>query len=113
MRDANHRRLSFLAPDLPPSQSRGEAPPSGVGKPLLPLAFLPGPQNTNRPGKMGRILSLQGYPESTFQTLMKILGKGKKDSAKDGRRQSSGSDQGSSNDPACHERPARNVDPQS
>ena len=113
MQGANHRKLNFIAPDPPQAQSQGEAPPSGVGTPFLTPAFLPWPKNTNRPWEMGRILSRQGYPESTFQTLMKILGKGKKDSTRDGGNKSSGSDQGSSNDPARPERPARKAAPQS
>ena len=111
MGEANHRKLNFLAPDSPPNLSQEESPPLGVEPSLLISPFLAWPKNTNRPWKMGRILSPQGYPESTFRTLMRILGKGKKDSTEDGRRKSSGSDQGSSNDPARPERPARKAAP--
>ena len=102
MREANHRRLGLFAPDPLPSQVQGEAPPSGSEKPPFPLALLPNPQNRNRPGEISPVLSPQGYPESTFRTLMKILGMGEKDSPRDGIRKSSGSDQGSFNDPARH-----------
>jgi hypothetical protein len=102
MPEANHRKPGFFAPDPLTSHGQGEAPPPGSEKSPFPLALLPNPQNGNRPGKLGGILSPQGYPESTFRTLMKILGKGEKDSARDGGRKLTGSDQDSFDDPARH-----------
>jgi hypothetical protein len=76
MPERNDRKLGLIAPDRLPSQVQEEAPPLGVGKFQLTPAFPPRPQNTNRPREVSRILTPQGYPESTFRTLMKVLGKG-------------------------------------
>ena len=76
MPERNDRKLGFIVPDRLPSQTQEEAPPFGVGKSQFTPAFPPGPQNTNRPREISRILTPQGYPESTFRTLMKILAKG-------------------------------------
>jgi len=76
MREGNDRKLGLIAPGRLPSQGQEEASPLGVGKFQLNPAFPPRPQNTNRPREISRILTPQGYPESTFRTLMKILAKG-------------------------------------
>jgi hypothetical protein len=92
MEETNHRKLGSFAPDLLPSRGQREARPSGVGKFLFSQVLPPGPQNRSGPREMGRILSPRGYLESTFRTLMKILGKEKNESSRDGGRKFSGSD---------------------
>lgn len=76
MPERNDRKPGFIVPDRLPSQGQGEAPPSSVGKSQFTLGFPARGLDTNRPREVSRILSPQGYPESTFRTLMKILGKG-------------------------------------
>jgi hypothetical protein len=73
MPERNDQKLGFNVSDRLPSQSQEEAPPFGDGKSQFTPAFPPRPQNMNRARAISRILSPQGYPESTFRTLMKIL----------------------------------------
>lgn len=76
MPEGNNLKPSSIVPDPPLAQGQGEAPPFSTEKSEFALASPPRQENPNRPREISRILSPQGYPESTFKTLMKILAKG-------------------------------------
>ncbi len=102
MQEKNPPSPSLLAPEPLPSQYPEETLPSSVGNPPFSRALLPRMQQEKRTREMRPGRSPQGYEESNFRTLMRILEKGENESTGDVGRMHAGSDQGPFHDPARH-----------